>query len=303
VKENFKVLLNARGNGGITEFRYRHKDGHYIIIEAQGNNQLNNPSIKALILTIRDITRRKEKEEERMLLVYELMEKNADLKQFSYITSHNLRAPLTNLMAICNLLDTEGLTQEETFELINAFKISTAKLSETLNDLIKILIIKDGRSEDIERVHFEKALAEVKRSISGSIEMSGAVIHADFTQAASINFYPAYMESIFLNLLTNAIKYAHPNRKPVIAIQTAQDDKFVVLTFMDNGIGMEMKRVKSKIFGLYQRFHNKIEGKGIGLYLVHSQITALGGSIAVDSTEGEGTTFVIRFKKELFKGR
>ena len=301
VKEVFKGLLTTKGNGGIIEFKYKHKNGHYVIMEAQGNNQLDNPAINAVILTARDITRRKEKEEEKMLLVYELMEKNADLKQFSYITSHNLRAPLTNLMAICNLLDTEGLTQNDTVELISAFKISTTKLSETLNDLIKILIIKDGRSEDIDRVYFDKALADVKTSIGGLIEMSGAAIHADFARGASINFYPAYVESIFLNLLTNAIKYAHPYRKPVVAIQTVEDDKFVVLTFMDNGIGMDMKRVKSKIFGLYQRFHNKIEGKGIGLYLVHSQVTALGGTISVDSTEGEGTTFVIRFKKELFR--
>ncbi len=300
-KEVFKTLLAYEGSGGVIEFRYRHKNGHYLIMESQGNNQLHNPVIKAAILTTRDITSRKEKEEEKMVLVHEVMEKNADLKQFSYITSHNLRAPLTNLMAICTLFDEGSVTQEDTDLLIKAFKTSTAKLSDTLNDLINILIIKDGKSQEIQNVLFEKTLTSVKASISGTIQATGAVIHADFSAAPSVPFYPAYMESILINLLTNAIKYAHPGRKPVIAIQTRDEEKFVVLTFMDNGIGMNMSRVKTKIFGLYQRFQNKIEGKGIGLYLVHSQITALGGTITVDSKEGEGTTFVIWFKKELFK--
>jgi len=300
-KEVFKNLLAYEGSGGVIEFRYRHKNGHYLIMESQGNNQLHNPVIQSVILTTRDITIRKEKEEEKMVLVYELMEKNADLKQFSYITSHNLRAPLTNLMAICTLFDEEGITADDTMMLINAFKISTTKLSETLDDLINILIIKDGKSQEIHNVQFENVLNNVKTSISGTIQASGAIIHADFSLAASVPFYPAYMESILLNLLTNSIKYAYPGRTPVIAIQTRDEEKYVVLTFMDNGMGMNMSRVKTKIFGLYQRFQNKIEGKGIGLYLVQSQIAALGGTITVDSKEGEGTTFVIWFKKELFK--
>jgi signal transduction histidine kinase len=302
-KEVFKNLMTTKGNGGIIEAKYKHKNGHYLTVESQGNNQLHNPAINAVVLTTRDTTKRKEKEEEKLQLVYELMEKNADLKQFSYITSHNLRAPLTNLMAICTLLDTENISQEDTHELINAFKTSTIKLNDTLNDLIKILIIKDGRSQEIETVYFHKTLNEVKASIAGMIEASRAVIHADFSAAASVNFYSIYMESILLNLLTNSLKYAYPGRKPVIAMQTRVEEKFVVFTFMDNGMGMNMQKVRSKIFGLYQRFHTNIEGKGIGLYLVQSQVTALGGSITVDSKEGEGTTFVIWFKKELFGKR
>jgi PAS domain S-box-containing protein len=298
-KEVFKNVLSTKGNSGIIEFRYRHKDGHYLLMESQGNNQLHNPAISALIITTRDITRRKEKEEETRLLVYELMEKNADLKQFTYITSHNLRAPLTNLMAICNLLDTAGIPQHDTMQLINAFKTSTAKLDETLNDLIKILIIKDGRNQEIEPVYFDTILDDVKGTVKGALEQSGAVIHADFSAAPSVGFYRIYMESILFNLITNAVKYAHPGRKPVIDIKTQQDEQFVTLTIKDNGTGMNMARVKNKIFGLYQRFHSSIEGKGTGLYIVHSQVTALGGTITVNSTENVGTTFTIHFKTSL----
>lgn len=296
-KEVFKKILSTQGNSDIIEFRYRHKNGQFLIMESQGNNQMRNPAVNALILTTRDITKRREKEEERKLLVYELLEKNADLKQFSYITSHNLRAPLTNLMAICNLLDTEGLSQEDTMMMINAFKVATAKLNETLNDLIKILIIKDGKGQELEEISFEEIFAAVVRSISGIVEGASTIINADFSAAPSVYFYKSYLESIFLNLLTNAIKYAHPERPPAIEVKTQEDKKFVILTFKDNGIGMTMSRVQNKIFGLYQRFHNKIDGKGIGLYLVHSQVTGLGGTITVDSKENEGTTFTIKLKK------
>ena len=100
-----------------------------------------------------------------------------------------------------------------------------------------------------------------------------------------------------MNLITNSIKYAYPGRAPVINITTRKEDNSdTVLTFSDNGSGMNMDRVKHRIFGLYQRFHNNIDSKGIGLYLIHSQVTALGGTVIFSSEVGKGTTFTIRFK-------
>ncbi len=122
-------------------------------------------------------------------------------------------------------------------------------------------------------------------------------IKEDFSEAPSVIFSNAYMESVFLNLITNSLRYAHPQRYPLITIKTTNEDNGTTkLVYSDNGIGMNMERVKHKIFGLYQRFHNNAEGKGMGLYLIHSQITTLGGTIEVESEEGVGTTFTIIFK-------
>ena len=124
-----------------------------------------------------------------------------------------------------------------------------------------------------------------------------ATIKDDFSEVQSVHFNNAYMESIFLNLVTNSLRYAHPQRYPVITLKTSiNPDGSSKLVYSDNGIGMDIERVKNKIFGLYQRFHENPEGKGMGLYLVHSQVTALGGKIEVDSEEGIGTTFTITFK-------
>ena len=124
------------------------------------------------------------------------------------------------------------------------------------------------------------------------------IINYNFTKGPTVNFSSIYLESIFLNLMTNAIKYRHPDRQPVITIKSSKTaNGGTKLIFSDNGIGMNMERVKNKIFGLYQRFHNNPDSKGIGLYLVHSQITTLGGKIKVNSEENIGTTFTLTFKQ------
>lgn len=245
----------------------------------------------------RDVTKEKEANAEKEDLLNELMENNKELTQFSYITTHNFRAPLTNLVTICHRIDTSKIEDSMTVRLIQGFKQSTMLLNDTLNDLINILIIKEKRHLETSELLFSNTLDKVKNSISTILVKNVVKIETDFSQVATVNFSDVYLESIFLNLLTNSIKYAHPTRYPIINIKTFKDEGGTTkLTFSDNGLGMNMERVKNKIFGLYQRFHNNPEGKGIGLYLVQSQITALGGKIEVESEEGVGTTFTITFK-------
>jgi PAS domain S-box-containing protein len=244
----------------------------------------------------RDITKEKEAEFEREQLIQELSDTNADLKQFTYITSHNLRAPITNLLTISELLDDEEARGTANKELIDGLKKSTTHLNDTLNDLIKILLIKESKNIELQRVVFCDIFEKVKSSLRVLLESSKAKIIIDFEQVPDVLYSPSYMESILLNLITNSIKYSAPDRSPVILISTKKINNHTQMLFSDNGIGMDMNQVKGRIFGLYQRFHNHPESKGIGLYLVHSQVTALGGTIQVNSTLNEGTTFQITFK-------
>jgi signal transduction histidine kinase len=122
-------------------------------------------------------------------------------------------------------------------------------------------------------------------------------IHTDFSAAPSVTFATSYLESVFLNLITNTIKYRHPDRDPIIEIKTNKEPNGdTKLMFSDNGIGINMAIAKDKLFGLYKRFHDNTDSKGIGLYLIHSQITTLGGKIEVESEVNIGTTFTIIFK-------
>jgi PAS domain S-box-containing protein len=244
-----------------------------------------------------DITARKQAELEREQMISELTKSNRELQQFSYIATHNLRAPLTNLIAISNLLDTTTIEDPALAEMIEGFKTSAHQLHTTLDDLIQVLLIKGDTSMDLELVEFEDIFDRVILTIQSMVQQSGAQFATDFDEATSVYFSTNYMESIFLNLISNSIKFAHPKRKPRIRIQSFKEAQTIKLIFSDNGIGFDMERVKGRIFGLHKRFH-KGEGKGVGLFLIHSQITALGGTIDVESQENVGTTFTITFKQD-----
>jgi PAS domain S-box-containing protein len=245
----------------------------------------------------RDVTKQIEATLEKERMILELMANNSELKQFSYITTHNLRAPLTNLVLICKLINLQKIEDPSTLKLIEAFKTSTHQLNETLNDLINVLIVKENTNLTLDELSVEEIIDKVKESISESLRDSKAIIETDFSDMPTVHFAKVYLESIFLNLITNSIKYRHPERNPIVKIKTTKDAiGRTKLTFSDNGIGMDMSRVKHKIFGFHQRFHNNADSKGIGLFLIKSQIYALGGQIEVNSEVNIGTHFTITFK-------
>jgi signal transduction histidine kinase len=195
-----------------------------------------------------------------------------------------------------NLLDMDTINTERSLKLINGFKTTTTRLNETLNDLIHILLVKNNTNINIQSLVFEETLEQVTQSITALMEASGIEIESDFSGAPSVIFNQAYLESIFQNLITNSIRYRNPDRIPKVLIKTFKNQQDIHLVFSDNGIGFDMELVKDKIFGLHQKFHHHPESRGIGLYLIHAQITSLGGSISVNSQVDVGTIFSIVFK-------
>jgi PAS domain S-box-containing protein len=244
----------------------------------------------------RDVTEEKEKEKEREQLIRELTQNNKDLKQFSYITSHNLRAPLSNLTGLLNLVDDIEIQDPELQEIISGFTKSTHLLNETINDLVKVVIIKDNPSIDKEKVLIKEIFENVFNQLSYLISLHKPILKIDLEEITILNINKSYLESIFLNLLTNSIKYRSDSRQLKVNIFSKVENNQLILLFKDNGIGIDLERNKDKIFGLYQRFHNHPDSKGLGLYLVKSQVEAMGGTIAVESEIDKGTTFTITFK-------
>lgn len=245
----------------------------------------------------RDITAEKKQEKEKEQLIRELTQNNTDLKQFSYITSHNLRAPLSNLSGLLALLEDTPINNPELELLLNGFKKSTQLLNETVNDLVKVIIIKDSPSMLREEVQIQEVFENVFSQLSFLISSIQPVLKMDLEASPVVHVNKAYLESILLNLFTNSLKYHAVDRVLKISITTKETPDGVSLTFKDNGIGIDMARNKDKIFGLYQRFHNYPDSKGLGLYLVKSQIESMGGSITVESKVDKGTTFTLLFSK------
>jgi len=257
----------------------------------------NNENVISHWISIqRDITDEKKLETEKEHLIRELTQNNKDLKQFSYITSHNLRAPLSNLIGLLNLTEDIPIENEELQEILSGFTKSTHLLNETINDLVKVIIIKDNPSMQKEEVALQEVFENVFSQLSFQIELHKPIIKLKFDKLPHLVTNKAYIESILLNLLTNSIKYKSENRKLKIAITAEQVDNKAILTFKDNGIGIDLERNRDKIFGLYQRFHNYPDSKGLGLYLVKSQVETMGGIISIESEINKGTTFTITFK-------
>lgn len=244
----------------------------------------------------RDITTEKRQEKEKEQLIQELTQNNKDLKQFSYITSHNLRAPLSNLIGLLDLIEDMPVENEELNEIINGFSKSTHLLNETINDLVKVVIIKDNPSIEKEEVTIKDVFENVFNQLSYMIGLHKPIIKIELKKMTLVNMNKAYLESILLNLLTNAIKYRSTNRQLKINISSKEIGSNTVLIFKDNGIGIDLVRNAEKIFGLYQRFHNYPDSKGLGLYLVKSQVETMGGTISVQSEVNKGTTFTLTFK-------
>jgi len=244
----------------------------------------------------KNITHKKELEKERKLHLKKLTEINNEFKQLSYSTAHDLRSPVNNMLAIFDLMETEDIKNEETLEFINILKTTADTLKESLNEYIKLLNAQNQSETQLEEIDLKDTLDEVFLSINSLIQNSEASISVDFSEVQKINFNKSYLKSIFLNLITNSIKYAKPNTLASIAIRSKINNGKTQLIISDNGIGFDMDKVKDKVFGLHQKFSNHNDSNGIGLYLVYNQITTLGGQITLESTINEGATFTITFK-------
>lgn len=244
----------------------------------------------------RDISVEKEREKEREHLISELTQNNKDLKQFSYITSHNLRAPLSNLTGLLNLVEDIPIENQELKEIISGFSKSTHQLNETINDLVNVIIIKDSPSIQKEGIVIKDVFENVFNQLSFLIGVKKPIIKMDLNKDQIVYLNKSYIESILLNLMSNSLRYCDPIRQLKISIASKKVGNETIITFKDNGIGIDLERNKDKVFGLYQRFHDYPDSKGLGLYLVKSQVESMGGTISIDSTVGVGTTFTIIFK-------
>lgn len=246
----------------------------------------------------RDVTEQKNQEKEKEQLINELTQNNKDLRQFSYITSHNLRAPLSNLIGLLKLTNDIYIPNEELKLIIDGFSKSTYLLNETISDLGRVVIIRDNPSIEKQNISFEESFNNVIEQINILVENNNPKIIVKNDDNLSIYSNKAYFESILLNLLTNSIKYKSTEKELTITISIFDRNNFTELIFEDNGIGIDLKKYSDKLFGLYQRFHNYPDSKGLGLYLVKSQIESMGGEIRVESEVNQGTKFIIKFKNE-----
>ena len=225
---------------------------------------------------------------------------NADLDNFVYAASHDLKAPISNIKGLLNLLEQhlspESLASARTQKVLRMMEASVGRFMRTIADLSDVARLQRKDQEPEAMVDLEAVINEVLLDIAPAIEQANAQIEVDVTGCGPIRFAPKNLRSVVYNLLSNAVKYRDPTRPPIVRVHCEVEEGYQALTVADNGLGIDLTGDRS-LFGLFQRFHSHVEGTGIGLYMVKKIVENAGGVIHVESTVGVGTTFIVRFKR------
>ncbi|GAA4306184.1 hypothetical protein GCM10023183_21130 [Nibribacter koreensis] len=230
----------------------------------------------------------------------ELMNINEDLDSFVYTASHDLKLPIINMARIF-----EELTKSATFQdpdanlLIGMFNKSLTQIQGTIHDLAEIVKVQKNIDSHQEKVVLTDLVEEVKLSIQDLLQKNNAKVTTHLEEAPSLLFSRVNLKSILYNLVSNAVKYRSPQRTPEVMITSAHEEGFLVLTVQDNGMGIDLEKHSVKLFQMFKRFHNHVDGSGLGLYIVNRIMQKNGGRIEVQSQVGQGTTFTLYFKEDL----
>ncbi len=254
--------------------------------------------VTAVVVGQMDITTRKENEEYLQKMNQELINQNKQLVHYSYVVSHNLRSPVATILGLLNLFKFEKPVGAASQELLGMLETSIQKLDTVVTDLNFILSETQLVQEDEEKVNFEEVFLEIIDSLQAPIKQCDAQIYHDFSAATTIFASKTFVHNVLLNLLTNSIKFRRRNVSPRIIVETMIIDEYICLTIIDNGLGIDTITQKENLFKLYKKFHPQIEGKGINLYILKTQVEMQGGKVILESEENKGTTFKIYFNNQ-----
>lgn len=279
------------------EYRYQKADGTFADVVDRGFVIRDKTGMALrMVGAMHDISERKKALKQMKRVTDDLYKHNRELHEFGYIVSHNLRSPVANIMGITTLLEMEKDDPEMISHCINNLKHSIFRLDEIIKDLSKILSTTDSSVElTTEKVDLSEIIQNVRTDLAKKIAHSQTQISAT-PGNFMIYSHKAYIYSIFFNLISNSIKYKS-EAPPDIAISISRDNQTLVISFTDNGCGIDLARHGDELFKPYKRFHAHVEGKGLGLFLVKSHVEALGGEISLVSFPDKGTTFTIRLPK------
>ncbi|GAB5410452.1 MAG: hypothetical protein BalsKO_28170 [Balneolaceae bacterium] len=257
-------------------------------------NQIDTDEL-AVLTIVTDITDRKQKEVELNNTLEIVGQQNQRLTNFAHIVSHNLRNHAGNISMLLTLYDTDE-SEEEQQETLGYLKTAAENLNESIADLNEIVDQQQMTIDQFKEVNLKEYLTKIKEILVSDILSHNVKFVEEVPNNLVFGYNPAYLESILLNLISNAIKYRKPNTTPIINIKAWEDSGQFFLEIGDNGLGIDLERHGEKLFGMYKTFHGNKNAKGIGLFITKNQIESMSGTIKVESEQGTGTTFKIQLK-------
>lgn len=289
-------IVHGKRTSYETEKRYFSKSGEviHVYLTVTAVKKLNG-ELSHLMAQIVDITSRVEASNKLKGLLELTTSQNNSLMNFAHIVSHNLRSHTANLSMITGFLLDNEISSEEYQESLKMLKRAAGGLDETITHLNEVVQVKLETSKKLKPITLSKVVNKVLRDVAALVDENKQRIEVDIPEALDINGVPAYVESIVLNLITNAIKYRNPEKPGKIQIKAEPKDNHVFLQVKDNGLGIDLDRYGEKIFGMYKTFHRNKDARGIGLFITKNQIESMGGTITVDSKVKVGSRFTVKF--------
>ncbi len=286
----YENLLNKVKNFKY-EFRFRTKSGKYIWREDSASVIYNEKGNYSKYISIsRDISNIK-KAQEKIDKLYNLSKiQNLKLLDFTHIISHNIRSNTSNMTMLLDLIEDTN-SEEEKAEYFNLLKESNNKLSNTIHFLNETVNIQLKSKVKKYKLNVKSEVDKTLVAINALLLDNRVEVKNEVPKTIEINTIPAYFESILFNLISNAIKYKKQNIKAIIEITAIKKDAKIIISVKDNGIGIDMKRNKDKIFGMYKTFHGNDDAIGLGLFMTKNHVEALGGKIEVKSEINVGSEF------------
>ena len=252
----------------------------------------------AVLSVVTDVSERIHHEIELMESMQVISRQNERLSNFAHIVSHNLRNHAGGISTTLDLLDMT-IEVEERNEIIEILRKASDRLNETIMDLNVIMDKQHKEGAELKPLIFQEYLENIKEVLTTELVDKKVRIVEEIEPNLELLYNPAYLESILINLISNAIKYRHPERNPEIYIKAYNEQGIVHLKVADNGLGIDLNSHGDKLFGMYKTFHRNKNAKGIGLYITRNQIESLGGKVSVESEVGKGSTFSINFGKQV----
>ncbi len=285
----------------IFEYEGLRKDGTTSWFEARVSVIITSGEIKGTQYAVRDINDEKQNieklkrsEAEKTQLLDELTKKYNELMQFNYIVSHNLRAPIANIMGLSEIINYPDNTDAERSEILENIRTVSCHMDELIKDLNTILSLNSQLNEKMGQCSLPAVIERISDTLEMQIRQSGAIITKDIPEETQhIVSIKSYIESILFNLISNAIKYKSPKRVPEIKISVRKSNNEFTILVTDNGMGIDIAKHGANLFGLFYRVDTNMEGKGLGLHMVKVQAEALGGRIDIVSELNIGSTFTI----------
>jgi PAS domain S-box-containing protein len=271
-------------------------DGSRFPVEVRGR-QATIQGMRVRVTAIRDITQRKKDEGERERLIAELSARNAEMEQFTYTVSHDLKSPLVTINGFLGALerDIEGGDAERIKSDMQRIASAASKMMRLLNDLLELSRV--GRvALATERVDLREVVSEALELVSGPLAARGARVVVSGSLPVVVGSRVRLLQ-VFQNLIENALKYMGEQPNPLVEIGERPDESGLVCFVRDNGIGIKPAHAE-RIFGLFEKLDPKSEGTGLGLALVRRIIEYHGGRVSVESDGARGSTFVLWFPRE-----